>query len=66
MKNTLAEGNVHAKTGTLAGVSSLSGYVSARNGNLITFTIMMQNYVEKNSVARGFQDKICELLANYR
>ncbi|MGB5850375.1 MAG: D-alanyl-D-alanine carboxypeptidase/D-alanyl-D-alanine-endopeptidase [Ignavibacteriaceae bacterium] len=65
MMNTLAEGNVHAKTGTLAGVSSLSGYVSAKNGNLISFTIMMQNYVEKNSVARTFQDKICELLANY-
>ena len=65
MKNRVAEGNVHAKTGTLAGVSSLSGYVSAKNGNLITFAIMMQNFVEKNSVARRFQDKICELLANY-
>jgi D-alanyl-D-alanine carboxypeptidase/D-alanyl-D-alanine-endopeptidase (penicillin-binding protein 4) len=65
MKKTLAESNVHAKTGTLAGVSSLSGYVFARNGNLITFAIMMQNYVENKSVARSFQDKICELLANY-
>ncbi|MCH8032798.1 MAG: D-alanyl-D-alanine carboxypeptidase/D-alanyl-D-alanine-endopeptidase [Bacteroidetes bacterium] len=65
MKNTKAENNVHAKTGTLAGVSSLSGYVSAKNGNLITFAIMIQNFVEKNSVARRFQDKICKLLANY-
>jgi D-alanyl-D-alanine carboxypeptidase/D-alanyl-D-alanine-endopeptidase (penicillin-binding protein 4) len=65
MKNTLAESNVHAKTGTLSGVSSLSGYVFAKNGNLITFAIMIQNYVEKNSIARSFQDKICELLANY-
>jgi D-alanyl-D-alanine carboxypeptidase/D-alanyl-D-alanine-endopeptidase (penicillin-binding protein 4) len=65
MKDTKAENNVHAKTGTLAGVSSLSGYVSAKNGNLITFSIMIQNYVEKKSVARRFQDKICELLANY-
>ena len=65
MKNTKAENNVHAKTGTLAGVSSLSGYVSAKNGNLISFAIMMQNFVEKNTVARRLQDKICELLANY-
>jgi len=65
MKNTLAESNVHAKTGTLAGVSCLSGYVFAMNGNLIAFSIMMQNYVDKKSVARSFQDKICELLANY-
>jgi D-alanyl-D-alanine carboxypeptidase/D-alanyl-D-alanine-endopeptidase (penicillin-binding protein 4) len=65
MKNTLAESNVHAKTGTLAGVSSLSGYVFANNGNLITFSILIQNYVENKTVARSFQDKICELLANY-
>jgi D-alanyl-D-alanine carboxypeptidase/D-alanyl-D-alanine-endopeptidase (penicillin-binding protein 4) len=65
MKNTLAEGNVHAKTGTLAGVSSLSGYLYAKNGNFISFAIMMQNYVDSNSVVRSFQDKICELLANY-
>jgi len=65
MKNTLAEGNVHAKTGTLAGVSSLSGYVSAENGNLIAFSILIQNYVGKTSIARSFQDTICELLANY-
>ena len=65
MKNTLAESNVHAKTGTLTGVSSLSGYVFANNGNLISFSIFMQNYVENKSVARSFQDKICELLANY-
>jgi D-alanyl-D-alanine carboxypeptidase/D-alanyl-D-alanine-endopeptidase (penicillin-binding protein 4) len=65
MKNTLAESNVHAKTGTLAGVSSLSGYVFSKHGNLITFSIMIQNFVENNSVARSFQDKICEILAKY-
>jgi D-alanyl-D-alanine carboxypeptidase/D-alanyl-D-alanine-endopeptidase (penicillin-binding protein 4) len=65
MKNTKAENNVHAKTGTLSGVGSLSGYVSAKNGNLITFSILIQNYVGKNSVARRLQDKICELLAKY-
>jgi len=66
MKNTKAENNVHAKTGTLVGVSCLSGYVSAENGNLIAFSIMMQNFVEKTSIARSFQNKICELLANYQ
>jgi serine-type D-Ala-D-Ala carboxypeptidase/endopeptidase (penicillin-binding protein 4) len=65
MKNTIAEGNVHAKTGTLAGVSALSGYVTAKNGNIIAFSILMQNFVDKTSVARSFQDWICVLLANY-
>lgn len=66
MRNKTAEGNVHAKTGTLAGVSALSGYVTADNGNILAFSILIQNFVEKTSVARSFQDRICELLANYK
>ncbi len=65
MKNTSAENNVHAKTGTLNGVSNLSGYVTVKNGHLIAFSIMIQNFAGKSSTARYFQDKICELLAKY-
>ena len=65
MKNTSAHQNVHAKTGTLNGVSNLSGYVTAKNGHLIAFSIMIQNFVEKYSKARNFQNMICELLAEY-
>ena len=63
MWNTSAEDNVHAKTGTLKGVSSLSGYVTAKNGNLIAFSVLIQNFVDSYSVARRFQDKICVLLS---
>jgi serine-type D-Ala-D-Ala carboxypeptidase/endopeptidase (penicillin-binding protein 4) len=65
MKNTSAQLNVHAKTGTLNGVSNLSGYVTAKNGHLIAFSIMIQNFVEEYSKARNFQNLICELLAEY-
>jgi len=65
MKNTAAQNNLSAKTGTLNGVSNLSGYVTAKNGHLIAFSIMIQNYVDESSKARSFQDKICELLAEY-
>lgn len=65
MKNSSAENNVHAKTGTLNGVSNLSGYVTAKNGHLIAFSIMIQNFVEQYSTARRFQDMICALLAEY-
>jgi D-alanyl-D-alanine carboxypeptidase/D-alanyl-D-alanine-endopeptidase (penicillin-binding protein 4) len=65
MRGTLAEGNVHAKTGTIKGVSNLSGYVTAKNGHLIVFSIMIQNFVNEYSTARNFQNKICELLAEY-
>jgi D-alanyl-D-alanine carboxypeptidase/D-alanyl-D-alanine-endopeptidase (penicillin-binding protein 4) len=65
MTNTSAQKNVHAKTGTVNGVSNLSGYVTAKNGHLFAFSIMIQNFVEEYSKARNFQDKICELLANF-
>ena len=65
MKNTSAQNNVHAKTGTLNGVSNLSGYVTAKNGHLLAFSIMIQNFVEEYSKARSFQNQICELLAEY-
>jgi D-alanyl-D-alanine carboxypeptidase/D-alanyl-D-alanine-endopeptidase (penicillin-binding protein 4) len=63
MKNTLAENNVHAKTGTLSGVSCLSGYLTAKNGDEIAFSIMMQNHVRNTARAVEFQNKICEILS---
>jgi D-alanyl-D-alanine carboxypeptidase/D-alanyl-D-alanine-endopeptidase (penicillin-binding protein 4) len=66
MKNTFAQNNVHAKTGTLNGVSNLSGYLTAKNGHLVSFSIMIQNFSGKSSEARYFQDKICELLSDYK
>jgi D-alanyl-D-alanine carboxypeptidase/D-alanyl-D-alanine-endopeptidase (penicillin-binding protein 4) len=65
MWDTSAEKKVYAKTGTLRGVSTLSGYVTAQNGNLITFSILIQNFVDSYSKARRIQDKICILLAGY-
>lgn len=61
MKNGKAFNNVHAKTGSVTGVSSLAGYATASNGHQIAFVIINQN-VMKNSKARAFQDKVCELL----
>jgi D-alanyl-D-alanine carboxypeptidase/D-alanyl-D-alanine-endopeptidase (penicillin-binding protein 4) len=65
MKNTSAQNNVYAKTGTLNGVSNLSGYVTAKDGHLLAFSILIQNYVDESSKARSFQNKICELLAEF-
>jgi len=65
MKNTSAENNVHAKTGTLNGVSNLSGYATTKNGHMLAFSILIQNFVNEYSTARNIQNKICELLADY-
>ena len=65
MNGTGAEEKVHAKTGTLQGVSCLSGYVISKNNHLIAFSVLEQNYVDKTAFARYIQDKICELLSKY-
>ncbi len=61
MKKGKASGNVHAKTGTVKGVSSLGGYCRASNGHLLCFAILNQGIV-KASDGREFQDKVCEAI----
>lgn len=63
MKGSSAYRNVMAKTGTLSGVSNLSGYLRNKSGNLIAFSILIQNFVEDSKEARKYQDLICEVLS---
>ena len=61
MLNTAAVGNVHAKTGTLSGVSSLAGYLTTARGHDLCFCIFNQG-VMKVSEGRAFQDRVCAAL----
>lgn len=63
MKGGRVFNNVRAKTGSLSGVSTLSGYVTAKNKNLIAFSIFVQNFVGKADKAKEIQDKICKILS---
>ncbi len=58
MRRTAAKGNVHAKTGTLTGISSLAGYCTASNGHDICFAIINQG-IMRSAPAKAFQDKVC-------
>lgn len=58
MKRTSAADNIHAKTGTLSGVSALSGYATASNGHLLCFAII-SNGLLRTSTAHSFQDRLC-------
>lgn len=64
MVKSKARGNVHAKTGTLTGVSSLSGYLTAANGNTLCFAIINQG-MQSSSPAKNFQDHVCNILCDY-
>jgi D-alanyl-D-alanine carboxypeptidase/D-alanyl-D-alanine-endopeptidase (penicillin-binding protein 4) len=61
-RKTKAENNVHAKTGTLSGVSTLSGYLTNKKKHTIAFSILMQNFVGSASKAKKLQDEICKIL----
>ncbi len=63
MKKNQAFENVYAKTGTLSGVSTLSGYLMSANKHEIAFSIFVQNYIGSSRVARGYQDRICRFLS---
>lgn len=64
MKGTAAEGNVQAKTGALNGVAALSGYVTTKDGELLIFSVMVNNYLSDRTVE--VLDAIAITLANYR
>jgi D-alanyl-D-alanine carboxypeptidase/D-alanyl-D-alanine-endopeptidase (penicillin-binding protein 4) len=65
MLRSLAAGNCHAKTGSLTHVSALSGYVATRDGEMLVFSIMMNNQLAPGSACTSVQDAIVELLAGY-
>lgn len=64
LKGTAAEAKVLAKTGSMGGVNSLSGYVTAKNGNKIVFSILI-NGIYKSKYARDLQDYVAVLMASY-
>ena len=63
MRNTAAEGRCHAKTGTIDGVSALSGYCRAGAGQ-VAFSILMNNV--SIDAARRAQDAMAAAIARYR
>jgi len=48
MKNTKAENNARAKTGTMSNVSAIAGYVRSASGEMLAFAIMVNNYPGEN------------------
>jgi D-alanyl-D-alanine carboxypeptidase/D-alanyl-D-alanine-endopeptidase (penicillin-binding protein 4) len=62
MNGTRAANNAHAKTGTLTGVTALSGYVRGRDGRLYVFS-MLSNYT--GSTPRPVENTLVVALANW-
>lgn len=65
MIGTEAEGNVHAKTGTINSVSTLSGYAVSRDSELLIFYIAMNGFGGSSNGPRNMQDEICEAICQF-
>src|SRR5204863_4940049 len=65
MKNTRAEGNATAKTGSIANVRTLSGYVRTRDGETLAFSILANNFTVPAATVNWIADLAVETLANF-
>jgi D-alanyl-D-alanine carboxypeptidase/D-alanyl-D-alanine-endopeptidase (penicillin-binding protein 4) len=63
MRSGAARGRCRAKTGTISGVSTLSGYCRARSGDRLVFSFLMNGV--SPSGARRLQDRMAQALARY-
>lgn len=65
MRRTLAEGNAVAKTGSIANVRSLSGFVRTRDGEVLVFSILANDFVIPAATVNWTADLAVEVLANF-
>ncbi len=63
MRDTPAANNLHGKTGSLTGVSGLSGYVTDADGELLVFSFLSNNYLA--SSVKDVEDAVGVTLASF-
>jgi len=64
MQHGAARGRCRAKTGTISGVSALSGYCETRGGRTVVFSFLMNGVSIYG--ARALQDRMANAIAAYR
>lgn len=65
LRGTAAENNLHAKTGSMAGVSSLSGYITDAQGRRLVFSMISNNYVSDAAPVRALENRLALALAQW-
>jgi PBP4 family serine-type D-alanyl-D-alanine carboxypeptidase len=65
MKRTRAEGNAVAKTGSIANVRALSGFVRSRDGEMLVFSILTNAFVIPAATVNWIADLGVEVLSNF-
>jgi D-alanyl-D-alanine carboxypeptidase/D-alanyl-D-alanine-endopeptidase (penicillin-binding protein 4) len=65
LKHTRAEGNALAKTGSISNVRTVSGYVKTRDGEMLAFSMLANNFTIPAGNVTWMADVAIETLANY-
>jgi len=65
LKTTRAEANAAAKTGSIANVRTLSGYVRTRDGETLVFSMLANSFAIPASTVTWIADLAVETLANF-
>lgn len=64
MQTPRYKSKIHAKTGYIAKTSALSGYIDTTNGDVLAFSILMNNFRDLRAVQK-IQDNICQVMVDY-
>jgi D-alanyl-D-alanine carboxypeptidase/D-alanyl-D-alanine-endopeptidase (penicillin-binding protein 4) len=65
LRRTRAEGNAAAKTGSIANARSLSGFVKTRDGEMLVFSILANDFVIPSATITWMADLGVEILSNF-
>jgi len=65
MRRTRAAANAQAKTGSIANVRSLSGFVKTQDGETLVFSIIANDFVIPSATVDWIADLAVETLANF-
>ncbi len=65
MRRTRAEGNAAAKTGSISNVRALSGFVRSRDGEMLLFSILTNDFVIPAATVNWIADLGVEILSNF-
>ncbi|MGE9115836.1 D-alanyl-D-alanine carboxypeptidase, partial [Escherichia coli] len=57
--------NLHAKTGSMAGVSSLSGYITDADGRRLVFSMISNNYLSNAAPIRTLENRVALALTQW-